>query len=171
MSKEKKMEPQEEQVLDPLVEELKVKNDQLLRLAAEFDNFKKRSARERDETWANARADLFKTLLPVMDNFERACGEQPPSADTTTANSKHTADYENYRRGIDMIFAQFCEVFAGSEVKSFGEVGEAFDPNCHQAVMHMEDEKLGKNVIAAVFTKGYRVKDKVIREAMVSVAN
>ena len=153
MSKKEKIElPEEEPALDPLVEELKLKNDQLLRLAAEFDNFKKRSARERDEVWVNARADLFKTLLPVMDNFERAM-----------------TDIDD--KGVEMIFAQFCDVFASNDVVAFGEVGDEFDPMCHNAVMHIEDDKLGKNVIAAAYTKGYRLKDKVIREAMVSVAN
>jgi len=164
MKKEKNIEqveePQEEITaeLDPVVEELKAAKDQLLRLAAEFDNFKKRSQREREEAWLNAKAELFKAFLPVMDNFTRAA-----EAEATTI--------EDYKKGIDMILEQFAGVFAANEVAAFGEVGEAFDPNCHNAVMHIEDEKLGKNVIAAVYSKGYRVKDKVIRDAMVGVAN
>jgi len=157
MTEHKTEDQQEELALDPVVEELKVKNDQLLRLAAEFDNFKKRSTREREEVWATAQAELFKMLLPVMDNFERAA-----SAD---------GELDDYRKGIDMIFAQFAGVFASNEVIAFGEVGECFDPNCHQAVMHIKDENLGANAIAAVYSKGYRARDKVIREAMVGVAN
>jgi len=153
------LEEQEEAevVLDPMVEELKATKDQLLRLAAEFDNFKKRSQREREEAWLNAKAELFKAFLPVMDNFERAA-EADPTA-------------EDYKKGIEMIFAQFCGVFEANEVAAFGEAGEEFDPNCHNAVMHVEDEELGKNVITAVYTKGYRMKEKVIRDAMVGVAN
>ena len=160
MTKDKEQaveEVQEEPVLDPVVEELKAAKDQLLRLAAEFDNFKKRSQREREEAWLNAKAELFKAFLPVMDNFERAA-----CADSSA---------EDFRRGVEMIFAQFCGVFEQNEVAAFGEAGEEFDPNCHNAVMHMEDEKLGANVIAAVYTKGYRMKEKVIRDAMVGVAN
>jgi len=154
------LEEQEEQeaVLDPVVEELKATKDQLLRLAAEFDNFKKRSQREREEAWLNAKAELFKAFLPVMDNFTRATAAEATSVD-------------DYKKGMDMILAQFAGVFEQNEVVAFGEAGEEFDPNCHNAVMHIEDEKLGANVIAAVYTKGYRMKDKVIRDAMVGVAN
>ena len=155
---EMKNEHEEELVLDPVVEELKATKDQLLRLAAEFDNFKKRTQRDREEAWLNAKAELFKAFLPVMDNFTRAAEAE--------AN-----DLEDYKKGVNMIFEQFCGVFEQNEVAAFGEPGEPFDPTCHNAVMHIEDEKLGKNVIAAVYTKGYRLKDKVIRDAMVGVAN
>ena len=152
------LEEQQELVLDPVVEELKAAKEQLLRLAAEFDNFKKRSQREREEAWLNAKAELFKAFLPVMDNFERAAEAE--------ANS-----LEDYKKGMEMIFSQFTGVFEQNEVAAFGEAGEEFDPTCHNAVMHIEDESLGKNVITAVYTKGYRLKDKVIRDAMVGVAN
>ena len=93
-----------------------------------------------------------------MDNFERAA-----SADAESV--------EDYKKGIDMIFAQFAGVFTQSEAEAFGAVGDTFDPAIHNAVMHIEDEALGKNVVAAVYSKGYRLKDKLIREAMVGVAN
>ena len=160
MTKDKEQaveELQEDAALDPVVEELKATKDQLLRLAAEFDNFKKRTQRDREEAWLNAKAELFKAFLPVMDNFERAaCAD---------------GSLEDLKKGVEMIFAQFCGVFEQNEVAAFGEPGEPFDPTCHNAVMHIEDESLGKNVIAAVYTKGYRLKDKVIRDAMVGVAN
>ena len=150
---------EKEPVLDPVVEELKAAKEQLLRLAAEFNNYKNRCQREREEAWLNAKAELFKEFLPVMDNFERAAA----GAEASSA--------EDYKKGVDMIFAQFCGVFASGGAEAFGEPGEAFDPMIHNAVMHMEDEKLGANVISAVYSKGWRVKDKVIREAMVGVAN
>jgi len=148
---------QEELMLDPVVLELKTTKDQLLRLAAEFDNYKKRTSRDREEAWQNARAELFKQLLPLMDNFDRAaCAD---------------GSLDDYKQGVQMIFDQFVAMFAANDVAAFGEPGEEFDPNCHNAVLHVEDDKLGANTIAAVYTKGYRVKEKVIREAMVSVAN
>jgi len=151
-------EEQAEPALDPVVEELKSAKDQLLRLAAEFDNYKKRSQKEREEAWLNAKAELFKAFLPVMDNFSRAAEAE--------ANS-----VEDYKKGVDMIFAQFAGVFADSGAAAFGKPGEPFDPVIHNAVVHIKDESLGANVIAAVYSKGWRVKDRVIREAMVGVAN
>jgi len=152
------LEEQAEPAFDPVVEELKATKDQLLRLAAEFDNFKKRSQREREEIRQNVKSETFKAFLPVMDNFERAaCAE--------------ASSVEDYKKGIEMIFSQFCDVFSSNEVQAFGEPGETFDPECHHAVVHVEDEKLGQNVIAAVYSKGWRMKDKVIRDAMVGVAN
>ena len=151
-------EEEQEPALDPVVEQLKAANERLLRLAAEFDNYKKRSLREREEAWLNAKAELFKAFLPVMDNFSRAAEAEATSV-------------EDYKKGVDMIFAQFAGVFTSNEVEAFGEPGDPFDPALHHAVMHVEDESLGENTVAAVYSKGYRLKDKVIREAMVGVAN
>jgi len=151
--------PQEEEImLDPVVEELKSVKDQLLRLAAEFDNFKKRSQREREEVFLNAKASVLKAFLPVLDNFERAA-----AADANTV--------EDYRKGVEMILAQFSGVFTAEGAQSYGEAGEAFDPTIHSAVTHTENPDLGENVIAEVYTKGCRIKDRVIREAVVGVAN
>jgi molecular chaperone GrpE len=149
-------EQEEVSVLDPVVVELKAAKDQLLRLAAEFDNFKKRSQKEKDEICVNARAKLLGSFLPVLDNFSRAQDAQ---------------DGEDYRKGIDMIYMQLAAVFDAEGAKPFGQNGEAFDPNRHNAVMHVEDETLGANVIAEVFSQGWQAGEKVIREAVVSVAN
>jgi len=146
-----------EVILDPVVEELKSAKDQLLRLAAEFDNFKKRSQREKEEIYLNAKAAVLKAFLPVLDNFERAA-----AAD---------AAGEDYRKGVEMILAQFAGVFAAEGAETYGEAGEAFDPTIHNAVMHTENPELGENVIAEVYTRGCRLKDRIIREAVVGVAN
>ena len=150
--------PQKEEIiLDPVVEELKSTKDQLLRLAAEFDNFKKRSQREKDEVFLNAKASVLKAFLPVLDNFERA----------VTADSNG----EDYSKGVEMIYAQFLGTFTAEGAESYGEVGEAFDPTIHNAVTHTENPDLGENVIAEVYTRGCRMKDRIIREAVVGVAN
>jgi len=147
----------QEPVLDPVVEELKASKDQLLRLAAEFDNFKKRSQREKEEIYLNAKASVLKAFLPVLDNFERAV-----AAD---------AAGEEYAKGVEMILAQFAGVFTSEGAESYGAPGEPFDPNIHNAVMHIENPALGENVIFEVYTRGCRLKDRIIREAVVGVAN
>ena len=150
--------PQEQEpVLDPVVEELKAVKDQLLRLAAEFDNFKKRSQREREEAYLNAKASVLQAFLPVLDNFERAAAADSSGGD--------------YRKGVEMILSQFAGVFTSEGAESYGAVGEPFDPTIHNAVMHSENPELGENVITEVFTKGCKLKDRIIREAVVGVAN
>ena len=148
----------EEPVLDPVVEELKASKDQLLRLAAEFDNFKKRSQREREEIFLNAKASVLKAFLPVLDNFTRAVEAE--------ANN-----VEDYKKGVEMILAQFAGVFTSEGAETYGEPGEPFDPTIHNAVTHTENPDLGENVLAEVYTRGCRLRDKIIREAVVGVAN
>lgn len=143
---------------DALKEELEKKNDQLLRLAAEYDNFRKRSQREKDGIYSDVKASVLGDVLPVLDNFERA-------AETSGD------DVESLKKGFEMILGQFTDVLKKHGVESFGEAGENFDPNLHNAVMHIEDEQLGENVISQVFSKGYKIGDKVIRPATVQVAN
>lgn len=143
---------------DKLKKELEEKNDHLLRLAAEYDNFRKRSQREKEAVYSDVKANVLGDLLPVIDNFERAidgAGE----------------DIESFKKGVEMILNQLKDVFKKHGVEAFGEVGEAFDPNFHNAVMHIESEELGENVIEQVFSKGYKVGEKVIRPATVRVAN
>lgn len=152
--KEEKKESNE----DKLQKQLDEKNDQLLRMAAEYDNFRKRSQREKDALYVDCKASVIKELLPVADNFDRIF-----------ANPDIT--FEDYKKGVEMTFKQFETVFKDLKVESFGEEGEQFDPNFHNAVMHSEDENLGENVITNVFAKGYKIGDKVIRPAMVAVAN
>ncbi len=132
-------------------------HEQYLRLAAEYDNFRKRSQREKDGIYQDAVADTAKKFLPVYDNLERAL-------------SNETAD-EAYKKGVEMIMAELQKIMSGLGIAAFGEVGEEFDPQKHNAVMHIEDESLGENTLAQVFQKGFMLKEKVIRFAMVQVAN
>ncbi len=143
---------------EELQKALDEKNDQFLRLCAEYDNFRKRSLKEKQDIYSSSRADVFKDLLPVLDNFDRAA-------------SNKDAGIEAYSKGIELIFQQFADILQKNGVESFGEVGDAFDPNIHNAVMIVTDENLGENTIAEVFSKGYRIGDRVIREAVVKVAN
>ena len=143
--------------LDTVKEELKKEHDQYLRLAAEYDNFRKRSQKEKDGTYLNAKADTIGKFLPVFDNLERAA--QQPTED------------EAYKKGVEMTLSGLREVMKAMGVEEFGEVGDPFDPNRHNAVMHIESEDFGESVLSTVFQKGFSVGDKVIRFAMVQVAN
>ena len=137
--------------------ELAAEHDQYLRLAAEYDNFRKRSQREKDALYADGIADTAKKFLPVYDNLLRALNNE-------------TTD-EAYKKGVEMIQAELVKILAGMNIAPFGAVGETFDPEKHNAVMHCEDETLGENVIAEVFQTGFTMGEKVIRFAMVKVAN
>ena len=138
-------------------QKLAAEHDGYLRLAAEYDNFRKRSQREKDGIYADARAATVEKFLPVYDNLERALSQQ-------------TTD-EAFKKGVEMTMNQLTGVFEALGVKVFGAAGETFDPTLHNAVMHCEDEALGENVIAEVFQKGFTLGDKVVRFAMVKVAN
>ncbi len=143
--------------LDTVKEQLAKEHDGYLRLAAEYDNFRKRSQKEKDDLSTGIKAETVGKFLPVYDNLERALAQE-------------TAD-EAYKKGVEMTMNQLVKVMEGLGVTSFGEIGEAFDPARHNAVMHVEEEGLGDNVIAEVFQKGFLVGEKVIRFAMVKVAN
>ena len=155
--KEKKKSSKKESEAEKLKKELEQKSDLLARTAAEFDNFKKRTEREKSGIAEYAKASVIKKLLPIMDNIERA----------------ETADKESpdYIKGIEMIVKQFCSLAETLEIEEIGKVGEPFDPNFHDAVMHIEDENYGENEIIGVLQKGYKLGDTVIRPAMVQVAN
>lgn len=142
---------------DKLKADLDEQKDKYLRVMAEYDNFRKRTAKERLELISTAKADAITELLPVIDNFERAAAAD--SADAT------------YKAGIEMILKQFGEVLKNLGVEEIDPLGETFDPNIANAVNQIEDENLGENEVAQVFQKGYRIKDKVLRYAMVVVAN
>lgn len=131
-------------------------NDKYMRMIAEYDNFRKRSAKEKDGIYADAYSDAISAILPVLDNIERA--------------SAYT-DADAVIKGVQMILKGAEEAFEKMGVTSFGEKGDTFDPNRHNAVMHIDDENLGENVITEVFQKGYMKGDKIIRYAMVIVAN
>ena len=143
---------------EKLQKELDAANDKFLRLAAEYDNYRKRTAREKEELNGVCKSAVIAELLPVIDNLERALENQ-------------TDNLDDYKKGVEMIGSQFYAALEKLGIESFGEAGDAFDPNLHNAVMHIEDESLGENAVAAVFGKGYRLGDKVIRPATVQVAN
>ena len=160
--KEKKPDKKETEALKAEVEALKKEladaKDSHLRSLAEYDNFRKRSQREKDAVYGDAKATTLALLLPVIDNFDRA------------AENK-TDDPEVYKKGIEMIISQFSDILKRLEVERFGEVGDEFDPNMHNAVMHVENDELPANTIAAVFEKGYKMGDRILRFATVQVAN
>ena len=167
--KEKKETPVEETVaeqaaetveapeVNPWEEKYNAEHDAYLRLAAEFDNFRKRTAKEKEQSYSNGKADAVEKLLPVYDNLERALNQ--PTED------------EAYKKGVEMTMTQLVGIFAGLGVEIYGNVGDVFDPNFHNAVMHIDDENYGENVICQVFQQGFKLGDKVVRFAMVQVAN
>ncbi len=143
--------------LDQLKADMAREHEQYLRLAAEYDNFRKRSQKEKDNIYRDAQADTVGKLLSVFDNLERAAAQ--PTED------------EAYKKGVEMTLTGLREVMKNLGVEEFGEAGEPFDPNRHNAVMHIERDDLGESVIAQVFQKGFSIGDRVIRFAMVQVAN
>ena len=143
---------------EKLQKALDEKNEQFLRLCAEYDNFRKRSQKEKQDIYSSSQAEILKELLPVLDNFDRAAENKDCS-------------FEDYKKGIDLIFAQLGETLKKLGVEAYGARGEEFDPNIHNAVMTVEDSELGENQISAVFSKGYKFGDRIIREAVVQVAN
>ena len=138
-------------------QKLAAEHDGYLRLAAEYNNFRKRSQREKDGIYLDAVADTAKKLLPVYDNLERAL--------------KNETSDEAYKKGVEMTMNELVKIFSGLGIAPFGAAGETFDPQRHNAVMHTEDDSLGENVIAEVFQTGFTMGERVIRFAMVKVAN
>ena len=136
---------------------IQAEKEKYLRLCAEYDNFRKRSQRERDTLYADIKADTLLKFLPVYDNLERALAT--PTED------------EAYRRGVEMIMTQFCTTMQKLGITEIEALGQKFDPNVHNAVMHIEDEAFGENEVVEVFQKGFMLGDKVLRFAMVKVAN
>lgn len=144
----------EQELLQEKYDEL---NDRYLRLMAEYDNFRKRSIKEKDDIYPTATATAIGKFLPILDSLDRASQYEPGT--------------EDFAKGFEMICQNFKDVMNGLGVEEIGEVGEQFDPNRHNAAMHIEDENLEANVVSQVFQKGYRIGDKVIRYAMVQTAN
>lgn len=142
---------------DTLRRQLDEANDKLMRTLAEYDNYRKRSQRERAEVYPDAVAATVQKLLPVLDNFERALGAECSDAD--------------FKKGVEMIFNSLSETLKAMGVEEIEAQGKEFDPNLHNAVMHIEDEAFGENVVAQVMQKGYRIGERVLRHAMVQVAN
>ncbi len=132
-------------------------NDKYLRICAEYDNFRRRSQKEKDNLYSEIRANAVQQFLPVYDNLERAL--------------KQGTEDEAYRKGVEMIMTQFNATLEKLGVKKIESLGKTFDPKLHNAVMHVDDESQGENTIVEVFQEGFTVNDKVIRFAMVKVAN
>ena len=143
--------------VNPWEEKYNTEHDAYLRLAAEFDNFRKRTIKEKEASYGNGKADAVEKLLPVYDNLERALNQ--PTQD------------EAYKKGVEMTMTQLVGIFAGLGVEIFGNVGDEFNPEIHNAIMHTEDESLGENTVSMVFQKGFKLGEKVVRFAMVQVAN
>ena len=143
--------------IDPWEEKYNAEHDQFLRLAAEFDNFRKRTIKEKEASYGNGKADTVAKMLPVYDNLERALQQE-------------TADAA-YKKGVELTMNELVKIFTGLGLEIYGAAGDEFNPELHNAVMHIESEELGENTIAAVFQKGAKIGDKVVRFAMVQVAN
>ena len=155
----KKKKNAEQEELEKLKAEYDALNDKFLRMCAEYDNFRKRTQAEKQQSYSNALSDAISAILPVRDNIDRALAQSQASIESLT-------------KGIEMISNQFDSSFEALGVKAIGEKGETFNPEFHNAVSHVEDEELGENVIAEVLQKGYVLNnEKVIRHAMVQVAN
>ena len=167
MAKKKKTEDQIEQTpaeetvaetpVNPWEEKYNAERESHLRLAAEYDNFRKRTLKEKESSYANGKADAVEKLLPVYDNLERAFNQ--PTED------------EAYKKGVEMTLTELTKILTALGVEIFGEVGETFDPNMHNAVMHTEDDAFSENTISLVFQKGFKIGEKIVRFAMVQVAN
>ena len=143
--------------VNPFEEKYNAEHDAHLRLAAEYDNFRKRTIKEKEASYSNGKADAVAKMLPVYDNLERALNQ--PTEDAA------------YKKGVEMTMTELVKIFTALGVEIFGEKGEQFDPNLHNAVMHIDDETMEENTIAMVFQKGFKIGDKVVRFAMVQVAN
>jgi len=143
--------------VDPWEEKYNAERDAHLRLAAEYDNFRKRTIKEKEASYGNGKADAVAKMLPVYDNLERALQQE-------------TADAA-FKKGVEMTMAELLKIFAALGVEVFGTVGDVFDPNLHNAVMHIDSDELAENTLSQVFQKGFKIGDKVVRFAMVQVAN
>ena len=143
--------------VNPWEEKYNAERDAHLRCAAEYDNFRKRTVKEKEASYGNGKADAVAKMLPIYDNLERALNQETSDA--------------AYKKGVEMTMNELVKIFTGLGVEVFGNVGDPFDPNLHNAVMHIENEELPENSISAVFQKGFKIGDKVVRFAMVQVAN
>ena len=155
-SKEKKKKQKPSEIIEALEAQIAEKDDRILRLAAEYDNFRRRAREERSAVYESSVADTVSEFLPLIDNLERASLYE---------------DMEKVREGLVMIAKSVEGVFSALGIEELGKVGDVFDPNLHNAVMHVEDEAYGENEIVEVFQKGYKKGNKIIRFAMVKTAN
>ena len=143
--------------VNPWEEKYNAERDAHLRVAAEFDNFRKRTVKEKEASYGNGKADAVAKMLPVYDNLERALNQ--PTEDAA------------YKKGVEMTMNELVKIFTSLGVEVFGNVGDTFDPNLHNAVMHIDSDELEENTLSQVFQKGFKIGDKIVRFAMVQVAN
>ena len=143
--------------VNPWEEKYNAERDAHLRIAAEYDNFRKRTVKEKEASYGNGKADAVAKILPVYDNLERALNQ--PTEDAA------------YKKGVEMTMNELVKILSSLGVEIFGNVGDPFDPNLHNAVMHIDSEELEENTIAQVFQKGFKLGEKIVRFAMVQVAN
>ena len=146
-----------EETTNPWEEKYNAEHDSYLRLAADYDNYRKRTLKEKEQAYGHGKADAVEKLLPVYDNLERALAQ--PTED------------EAYKKGVEMTMTQLVGILNGLGVEIFGNEGDAFDPNIHNAIMHTEAEGAEENTITKVFQKGFKLGEKIVRFAMVEVAN
>ena len=150
-------EPEKAPEVNPFEEKYNAEHDSYLRLAADYDNYRKRTAKEKAQSYSNGKADTILKLLPIYDNLERAMNQDTEDA--------------AYKKGVEMTMTELVKIFTGLGVEIFGEAGEHFDPSLHNAVMHTEDDRVGESTITQVFQKGFKLGEKIVRFAMVQVAN
>ena len=143
--------------VNPWEEKYNAEHDAHIRLAAEYDNFRKRTVKEKESSYGNGKSDAVAKMLPIYDNLERALNQ--PTEDAA------------YKKGVELTMNELVKIFTSLGVEIFGEAGDAFDPNLHNAVMHIDSEELPENTISQVFQKGFKIGDKIVRFAMVQVAN
>ena len=143
--------------VNPWEEKYNAERDAHLRVAAEFDNFRKRTIKEKEASYGNGKADAIAKMLPIYDNLERALNQ--PTEDAA------------YKKGVEMTMNELVKILTSLGVEIFGNVGDEFDPNIHNAIMHTEDESVAENTITMVFQKGIKMGEKIVRFAMVQVAN
>ena len=143
--------------VNPWEEKYNAERDAHLRVAAEFDNFRKRTVKEKEASYGNGKADAVAKILPIYDNLERALNQETSDA--------------AYKKGVELTMNELVKIFTSLGVEIFGNVGDAFDPNLHNAVMHIDSEELEENTISQVFQKGFKIGEKIVRFAMVQVAN
>jgi molecular chaperone GrpE len=162
-----KQEPVAEEVVEEVVEETpevnpfeekyNAEHDAHLRLAAEYDNFRKRTTKEKEQSYLNGRSDAVEKLLPVYDNLLRALQQETQDA--------------AYKKGVEMTMTELIKILNSLGVEIFGAEGDLFDPNLHNAIMHLDDESIPENTITQVFQQGFKMGEKIVRFAMVQVAN
>ena len=168
--KEQEMQPETETVetpaaepaaaeasVNPFEEKYNAERDAHLRLAAEYDNFRKRTAKEKEQSYLNGKSDAVEKLLPVYDNLQRALNQETQDA--------------AYKKGVEMTMNELVKILTAMGVEIIGNVGDQFDPNLHNAIMHNEDESVAENTITQVFQQGFKMGEKIVRFAMVQVAN